>query len=84
MIRITDADAFHTTRELARTEGIFAGGSSGAALWAVREVARNHDRPQRIVTLFPDSGFRYLSTIYNDQWMREHGFFEDASPADNR
>jgi cystathionine beta-synthase len=74
MIRISDRDALLTTRELARTEGIFAGGSSGAALWAVREVARRLDEPARIVTLFPDSGFRYLSTIYNDQWMREHGF----------
>jgi len=74
MIRISDADAFHATRELARSEGIFAGGSSGAALWAVREVARRFDNPRRIVTIFPDSGFRYLSTIYNDQWMRERGF----------
>jgi len=74
MIRISDADAFRTTRELARTEGIFAGGSSGAALWGVRETARRLDAPARIVTLFPDSGFRYLSTVYNDDWMRNHGF----------
>jgi cystathionine beta-synthase len=74
MIRVNDADAFQATRELARTEGIFAGGSSGAALWGVREVAGRLDAPARIVTLFPDSGFRYLSTVYNDQWMAEHGF----------
>jgi cystathionine beta-synthase len=74
MLKISDREAFLSTRELARTEGIFAGGSSGAALWAVREVARRLDRPARIVTLFPDSGFRYLSTIYNDEWMRARGF----------
>ena len=74
MFRITDRDAFLSTRELARTEGIFAGGSSGAALWGVRELARRLDEPARIVTLFPDSGFRYLSTVYNDDWMRERGF----------
>jgi cystathionine beta-synthase len=74
MIRVSDHDAFTTTRELARSEGIFAGGSSGAALWGVRELARRLDAPARIVTLFPDSGFRYLSTIYNDGWMRNHGF----------
>lgn len=74
MVKISDREAFLSTRELARTEGIFAGGSSGAALWAVREVARRLDRPARIVTLFPDSGFRYLSTIYNDEWMRARGF----------
>ncbi|HSL18365.1 MAG TPA: cysteine synthase family protein [Methylomirabilota bacterium] len=74
MLKISDREAFLSTRELARTEGIFAGGSSGAALWAVGEVARRLDRPARIVTLFPDSGFRYLSTIYNDEWMRTRGF----------
>ncbi len=74
MIRIKDRDAFLTTRELARSEGILAGGSSGAALWGVRELAGRLDEPARIVTLFPDSGCRYLSTIYNDDWMRERGF----------
>jgi cystathionine beta-synthase len=69
-----DADAFRATRELARTEAIFAGGSSGAALWGVRQVAARLERPARIVTLFPDSGYRYLSTLYNDDWMRDHGF----------
>jgi cystathionine beta-synthase len=74
MYRISDREAFLATRELARTEGIFAGGSSGAALWAVRKLAASLDEPARIVTLFPDSGFRYLSTIYNDGWMRDNGF----------
>ncbi len=74
MVRISDREAFLATRELARTEGIFAGGSSGAALWAVRRLAEQLDEPARIVTLFPDSGFRYLSTIYNDDWMRDKGF----------
>ncbi|MCU0303929.1 MAG: cysteine synthase family protein [Thermoanaerobaculales bacterium] len=73
MLRVSDRDALLATRELARTEGIFAGGSSGAALWGVREVARRLDGPARIVTIFPDSGFRYLSTIYNDDWMRSRG-----------
>jgi cystathionine beta-synthase len=74
MIRISDREAFLATRELARTEGIFGGGSSGAALWGVRQLAGRLEAPARIVTLFPDSGFRYLSTIYNDDWMCEHGF----------
>jgi cystathionine beta-synthase len=72
--RVTDREAFLATRELARSEAILAGGSSGAALWAVRRLADTLDRPARVVTLFPDSGFRYLGTIYNDDWMREHGF----------
>jgi cystathionine beta-synthase len=74
MYRISDRDAFAATRELAHREGIFAGGSSGAALWGVRRLIEHLDRPARIVTVFPDSGFRYLSTIYNDDWMTEKGF----------
>ena len=74
MIRVTDRDAFLTTRELVRREGIMGGGSSGAALWAVRSLARTLDRPARIVTIFPDGASRYLSTIFNDEWMRERGF----------
>jgi len=74
MVRISDREAFLATRELARAEGIFGGGSSGAALWGVRRLAARLDEPARIVTLFPDSGFRYLSTVYNDDWMRINGF----------
>ena len=74
MIRVSDRDAFLTARRLAREEGIMGGGSSGAALWAVMELARRLDRPARIVTLFPDGASRYLSTIFNDEWMREKGY----------
>ena len=59
---------------LARREAILGGGSSGAALWGVRKLAQQLDRSARIVTVFPDSGTRYLSTIFNDQWMKERGF----------
>jgi cystathionine beta-synthase len=76
MYRVSDRDAFLATRRLARTEAVFAGGSSGAALWAVCELASRIEPPARIVTLFPDSGSRYLSTIYNDDWMRAKGFLE--------
>ncbi len=78
MVRVTDREAFLAARDLARREAIFAGGSSGAALWGVREMVRNLDRPARIVTVFPDSGNRYLSTIYNDDWMRAKGFLDPA------
>jgi cystathionine beta-synthase len=76
MYRVTDREAFTATRELARSEAILAGGSSGAALWGVRRLARSLDAPARIVTLFPDSGMRYLSTIYSDDWMMRHGFLD--------
>jgi cystathionine beta-synthase len=78
MLQVTDRDAFLTARELARTEAILAGGSSGAALWGVRTLAASLDGAARIVTIFPDSGTRYLSTIYSDDWMRRQGFLEDT------
>lgn len=73
VVTVTDRDAFATCRELVRREAILAGGSSGAALWATLRLARSLDRPARIVTIFPDSASRYLSTIFNDGWMREKG-----------
>lgn len=74
MVQASDRDAFLAARELARTEAIFAGGSSGATLWGVRQLAARLDRPARVATLFADSGNRYLSTIYSDDWMRKQGF----------
>jgi cystathionine beta-synthase len=79
MLQATDRDAFLAARDLARSEAIFAGGSSGAALWGVRQLAARLPAPARIVTLFPDSGSRYLSTIYDDAWMTRHGFLPAAA-----
>jgi cystathionine beta-synthase len=73
MFQVTDKEAFLTARELALREGILAGGSSGAALWGVRQLAKKLDRPARIVTVFPDGASRYLSTIYNDEWLKDKG-----------
>jgi len=78
MLQATDRDALLAARELARCEAIFAGGSSGAALWGVRQLAARLERPARIATLFPDSGNRYLSTIYDDGWMRRQGLLDPA------
>jgi cystathionine beta-synthase len=78
MLQVSDRDAFHAARDLARREAIFAGGSSGAALWGVRQLVARLDRPARIATLFPDSGNRYLSTIYDDGWLAAQGLAEPA------
>ena len=71
--QITDKQAFKMTRELTNKESILAGGSSGAAIWASLKLAREINKPARIVTIFPDSANRYLSTIYNDDWLKEKG-----------
>ena len=63
IVTVTDEDAYHTGRLLARTEGIMAGITSGAALWAADELARRHEnKGKTIVALLPDDGNRYLST----------------------
>jgi len=80
MVQASDHAAFAATRELARREAIFAGGSAGAALWGVRQLLARLDRPARVATLFADSGNRYLSTIYNDRWLAEHGLSEVRQP----
>ncbi len=72
--QISDKRAFQMTRELADKEAILAGGSSGAAVWACLQLEKKIDRPARIVTIFADSATRYLSTIYNDDWLKEKGF----------
>ncbi|MFQ6108841.1 MAG: PLP-dependent cysteine synthase family protein [Candidatus Aminicenantales bacterium] len=73
--QIKDREAFRMTRKLAEKEAVFAGGSSGAALWACLRLAREIDTTARIVTLFADSANRYLSTIYNDKWLEEREMF---------
>jgi cystathionine beta-synthase len=75
---VSDKDAFTRTRLLARTEGIFAGGSSGAVLHVALKVAESLSQKDMIVMIIPDSGTRYLSKIYNDNWMKENQFLEPA------
>lgn len=79
MLQVTDRQAFHHARRLVREEGVLGGGSSGAALWAVLQVARAlppRDRPARIVTVFSDGAGRYLSSIFNDEWLEQHGLLD--------
>jgi cystathionine beta-synthase len=73
---VSDRDAFLRTRLLARTEGIFAGGSAGAALHVALSTAESLTENDVVVIIIPDSGTRYLSKIYNENWMKENQFLE--------
>jgi cystathionine beta-synthase len=80
VIRVNDKECFQMTRDLVRREGLFCGVSSGAAVAGGLKYLRRHDRPDlTAVILLPDSGSRYLSKVYNDNWMRENGLLETDS-----
>lgn len=73
---VSDGEAFRMTRDLARLEGIFCGGSSGAAVAGAIKWARRAGGPKKVLAILPDDARRYLSKIFNDEWMRENGFLE--------
>ena len=74
IVQVTDKQSFVAARRLAREEGILVGGSSGLALHAAMEVARDRGPEEVIVVLFTDTGRNYLSKFFNDEWMRQNGF----------
>lgn len=73
VMQFTDKDAFTTARRLAQEEGILVGGSSGANVWAAIKIAETLTKPTTIVTILPDTGIKYLSKCYNDEWMKAQG-----------
>ena len=77
VIVVDDRTAYNTVFELARTEAIFGGSSAGAAAAGARQVASGLGADDLVVTLFPDSGERYLSKL-NQDWLREQGLLDDA------
>ncbi|MFN3596356.1 MAG: pyridoxal-phosphate dependent enzyme [Rubricoccaceae bacterium] len=83
-VRVDDRAAMRMTRRLAREEGLFVGQSCGMAVAGALDWLRVHRATLRaedvVVVLLPDSGFRYLSKTYNDEWMRRNGFLE-STPA---
>jgi cystathionine beta-synthase len=75
-VRVSDHDSFLLARRITREEGILVGGSSGTALQAALEVARDLDESKTIVVIFPDTGRNYLSKLYSESWMLQYGFVE--------
>ncbi|NKD45807.1 pyridoxal-phosphate dependent enzyme [Haematospirillum jordaniae] len=81
---IGDREAFETARSLLRHEGILGGSSCGVLLAAALRYIQEQDKPQRVVTFVCDSGNKYLSKMFNDQWMDEHGFLDRLKHGDLR
>jgi cystathionine beta-synthase len=75
-IRVSDRDSLLTARAITRQEGILVGGSSGTAMFAALQVARELPKETLIVVIFPDTGRNYLSKLYSDSWLLQYGFLE--------
>jgi len=79
-IKVTDKDGAIMARKLSREEGLFVGWSSGSAMHGALEYAQEHLKEgDLMVVLLPDHGTRYLNKVYNDQWMKDHGFLEQRA-----
>lgn len=80
IIKVTDKDAALMTRKLARLEGLFVGWSCGSAVHGALEYAKEHlTKDDVMVIILPDHGTRYLGKVYNDIWMKDHGFVEEGN-----
>ncbi len=83
-ITVTDAESFHTARELLKSEGILVGSSTGCLLAAALKYCREQTSPKTVVSLVCDNGAKYLSKMFNDFWMIDNGFIERESFGDLR
>ncbi len=82
VFKIHDNDTFLTCRALAKYEGILTGGSTGANVITALHLSQQLDADKQIVCISADSGERYLDTVYNDQWLLNHGLETGCSIAE--
>ncbi|HET8855267.1 MAG TPA: pyridoxal-phosphate dependent enzyme [Salinimicrobium sp.] len=80
-MKVSDESSAHTAREIARTEGLFVGYTSGAALQGVKQLTQEGEftEESNVVIIFPDHGSRYMSKIFSDEWMNKQGFFDSKT-----
>ncbi|HTJ80077.1 MAG TPA: pyridoxal-phosphate dependent enzyme [Polyangiaceae bacterium] len=81
VVRVDDKECFLMTRDLVRLEGLFVGGSSGAAVAGAIKYAKATGRKENILVMLADGASKYISKIFNDDWMRENGFLDEGGPS---
>lgn len=85
-IKVSDEESALTARELAKTEGLFVGYTSGAATQGLKQLqeAGEFDENSKVVVIFPDHGSRYMSKVYSDKWMEEQGFLDTKNKIESQ
>jgi cystathionine beta-synthase len=85
-VKVTDEESAHAARAITNTEGMFVGYTSGAAMQAVHQLNSHNyfNEKDKVVIIFPDHGSRYMSKIYNEEWMNEQGFFDSYHQENNK
>ncbi|HKX85051.1 MAG TPA: cysteine synthase family protein [Flavobacterium sp.] len=80
-VKVTDEDSAHMTRNIAKTEGLFVGYTSGAVMQAIKQYAEEgeFDANSNVIAIFPDHGSRYMSKVFSDEWMNDQGFFDSVN-----
>ncbi len=78
VLQVNDEECFVVARRLVKMEGLFTGGSGGGCISATLRLAKDLGPEACIVAFLPDTGMRYLSKVYNDEWMRERGYVDAA------
>ncbi len=78
VVQVSDKECFLTARELTRKEGIFTGGSGGGAVAGALKWAKGHPEAKTILVILPDSGSRYLSKVYDDEWLKANLFLDES------
>ncbi|WP_415762229.1 pyridoxal-phosphate dependent enzyme [Pseudomonas sp. CP4] len=81
---ISDAESFDHVRQLLKAEGILGGSSTGTLFAAALRYCREQTEPKRVVSFVCDTGTRYLSKVYNDQWMTDQGLLQRKGYGDLR
>jgi cystathionine beta-synthase len=80
IVRVDYKECFLMTRRLTREEGLFCGGSGGAAVAGAIKYAEKSGKKENILVLLPDGASKYLSKVFNDEWMRQNGFLDEPDP----
>ena len=80
-MKVTDEESAHTTRDIAKREGLFVGYTSGAVMQAIKQYAEEGEftEESNVIAIFPDHGSRYMSKVFSDDWMNEQGFFDSIN-----